>query len=205
MKCNKILFYVIISSLSCALPAQASNLKQALAHCVSITSNHDRLTCYDKLTPKKLTENTVVHSNVKVEPDNTKPTSAVLAPVVDTTSTTVVAVPSNSETSKIVTPTKNKTTTVVQKTNTDDFGKQHLKKEVVEADESVVFVITKLKTLNYNNWQITFKNGQIWRQKDSKRIKLKTGDSVKLSKGFMSAVYLQKLTSNKRISVKRVK
>jgi hypothetical protein len=87
----------------------------------------------------------------------------------------------------------------------DDFGKKHLKKEVAEQDQSIVFTIEKLKKLNYDNWQITFKNGQVWRQKDSKKIKLNAGDKVKLSTGFMSAIYLQKTDSNRRITVKRIK
>jgi hypothetical protein len=87
----------------------------------------------------------------------------------------------------------------------DNFGKKHLKKEVIKADQSIIFTIATLKKLNYDNWKFTFENGQVWRQKDSKKIKLKSGDRVKLSKGFMGAIYLQKIDSNKRITVKRIK
>ncbi len=89
----------------------------------------------------------------------------------------------------------------------DEFGKDHMK--VKSSDntklESVVFTIDELKKLNYDNWQLTFKNGQVWRQKDSIRIKFVIGDLVKLSRGFGSAVYLQKVDSNRRVKVKRVK
>ncbi len=90
----------------------------------------------------------------------------------------------------------------------DSFGVEHLKKtNVTENDLEVVFVVEKLKEDRYGKLRFLFKNGQQWKQSDSKYFKVKVGDSLLLKKGFMGAVYLKKNNpdSNKKIRVKRLK
>lgn len=172
------LIFILASLFIIMSPAQAKELEQQLQHCTTITANNERLACYDQLTPLK-TESVAATTPIAV--------ASTAAPIV----AAPVAVASSAQ--------------VASAKKADGFGKQHIKKTVVEADQSIIFTIAKLTLRNYDNWQITFENGQVWRQKDSKKIKLKTGDVVKLSKGFMSAIYLQKKDSNKRITVKRIK
>ena len=50
----------------------------------------------------------------------------------------------------------------------------------------------------------TFENGQIWKQMDNARFKIKAGEKAKLKEGALGAVYLKKLGNNRSIRVKRV-
>lgn len=89
------------------------------------------------------------------------------------------------------------------------FGAQHLKKtpEEDQQDNEVTFTVAKLTKDPYKRWYITFENGQRWKQTDESKLRIKVGDSVILTKGFMSAVYLKKNTEDakRRIRVKRLK
>lgn len=94
------------------------------------------------------------------------------------------------------------------KQNTDDFGKEHVKKTSEERAKEITTIkltISALSKTVYGKWKISFENGQKWQQKDSVKLSLKKGQRVVLSKGALNAVYLQKENTNKRISVKRLK
>lgn len=93
-----------------------------------------------------------------------------------------------------------------EKQQIDNFAKEHIKKSKKEqGPESITSSVTKLKKLLRGQWVITLANGQKWQQIDSNKIKLKVGNTVRLKKGIMRAVYLFKEGSNRSISVKRIK
>ena len=97
---------------------------------------------------------------------------------------------------------------VTKATKAANFGAEHLKKvDVDEADLQVVFTVEKLSKDQYGKLRFTFKNGQQWQQTDSAFLRVKVGDSVLLTKGFMNAVYLKKNkpNSSKKIRIKRQK
>ncbi len=88
----------------------------------------------------------------------------------------------------------------------DDFSKEDLiltKEE--QGPESISATISSVKKLIRGQWVVYLENGQKWQQQDSGRIKLKVGDSIRLKKGSMGAVYLFKEGSHKNIRVKRLK
>lgn len=90
----------------------------------------------------------------------------------------------------------------------DAFGKEHLKKTTEEQAQevtSITLTISALSKTAYGKWNISFVNGQKWQQKDSVKLSLNKGQRVVLTKGALSAVYLQKENSKKRIKVKRLK
>jgi len=88
----------------------------------------------------------------------------------------------------------------------DNFSNQHLKKAPEDSGpNSITSTITKTKQLLRGQWVIYLENGQKWQQKDSTKMKLKVGDSVRLKKGSMGAVYLFKEGSHRNIRVKRLK
>lgn len=88
----------------------------------------------------------------------------------------------------------------------DAFSKQHLKKTKADKGlDSITATIAKTNQLIRGQWVIYFENGQKWQQKDTGRIKLKAGDSIRLKKGSMGAVYLYKEGSHRNIRVKRLK
>lgn len=88
----------------------------------------------------------------------------------------------------------------------DNFSKQHLKKTQKEkGPDSIMATISKVSKLIRGQWVVYLENGQKWQQKDSEKIKLKVGDSVRLKKGTMGVVYLYKEGSHRSIKVKRLK
>ena len=90
----------------------------------------------------------------------------------------------------------------------DNFAKEQLKKTDEERTKEITAITLTISTLSktaYGKWNISFENGQQWQQKDSTKLNLKIGQRVVLSKGALSAIYLQKENSKKRIKVKRLK
>lgn len=88
----------------------------------------------------------------------------------------------------------------------DDFSKEDLKKTQEEkGPDSITAIISNVKQLIRGEWVVYLENGQKWQQQDSARFKLKVGDSVRLKKGSMGAVYLFKEGSSRNIRVKRLK
>lgn len=90
----------------------------------------------------------------------------------------------------------------------DDFGKEQIKKTTAEHVRDIKHIrltISDLSKNPYGKWNISFENGQKWQQKDSIKLNLKKGQQVTLSKGALTAIYLQKENSSKRIKVKRLR
>jgi bacillopeptidase F (M6 metalloprotease family) len=90
----------------------------------------------------------------------------------------------------------------------DAFAKEQVKSsesEQAKVINSISATVDKLSQTVYGQWKITFKNGQKWQQKDTARFSLKVGQRVIITKGALSAIYLKKEGSNKRIKVKRLK
>lgn len=104
--------------------------------------------------------------------------------------------------------TKDQKSSTFTATQVDSFSKEQVEKTAEEKAneiESIVLTISKLKKVGRGQWQITFTNGQKWQQKDTTKLKLKVDDEVTLTKGALSAVFLNKENTNKRIKVKRLK
>jgi hypothetical protein len=177
MKYNYLLTLAILALLS--LTTQAGTSHNSLEKCAKIEDNLVRLACFDDLAQQ-------------VE---------VSAPVniVTKSSHKVVTAKAKVKTKTITAPTTKKA---------ENFGAEHLKAaEVAEEELQIVFTIEQLSKVHYGKWLFTFTNGQQWKQADSEYLKLKVGDSVMLTKGFLSAIYLKKNEpdSNRRIRVNRLK
>jgi hypothetical protein len=98
--------------------------------------------------------------------------------------------------------------TALTATQVDDFSKEHVQKTDEEKANEILSIsstISQLTKTSRGQWKLTFDNGQKWQQKDTAKLKLKQGDKVTLTKGALSAVFLQKENMNKRIKVKRLK
>ncbi|MCW8864573.1 MAG: hypothetical protein OQK09_03945 [Colwellia sp.] len=94
----------------------------------------------------------------------------------------------------------------VQSKEVDGFAKEHIKKTPEESGpESITSKVTKLKKLIRGQWVLNLANGQQWQQKDEVKFKIKVGDTVRLKKGAMGAVFLNKEGSRRNIRVKRLK
>ncbi|GAA0812669.1 hypothetical protein KO495_09140 [Colwellia sp. D2M02] len=181
---NKILCLSLIALLGStgAYAIEHADITEEVKRCAGENDNTKRLSCFDALS------------------QSVKSTPVILAP----------AAVGKSSTSTVTTDTQ-----VAEKNTAPIVLTQHEKEEAFAKSEeaasnepeitSITLTIASLKKMLRGEWKITFTNGQVWKQKGSERLSLKAGQEVQLSKGALSAYYLQKLDSNKRIQVKRLK
>lgn len=88
----------------------------------------------------------------------------------------------------------------------NDFAKDDLKKTPeARGPNSIVATILNVNQLIRGQWVIDLENGQKWQQQGSGKLALKVGDTIRLKKGSMGAVYLFKNGSHRNIRVKRLK
>jgi len=194
MKMNKKQFFATSLVALLAFNTHADSLND-LQKCAATKDSLTRLVCYDqvmKVLNGAQIPQSVVNKQVKqqisvraTEPAKTVDSAAPLRPV------------------------SSKAIVVKQATTKDeDFGQEHLAKTTAEKNneiKEVVFVVKTAKQTARDLWLITFENGQVWKQSDSKYIKLSAGDNVVLSKGMLGAIYLKKDQKNRKIRVKRQK
>ena len=84
-----------------------------------------------------------------------------------------------------------------------DIG--HTKKEKKEVLE-ITSKITRLKLQNNYNLLVVLDNGQTWRSVEKiRRVRLKEGQTVKISEGFVSGYSLKVVDKKIAIRVKRIK
>jgi len=178
MKKNPLKLIAILSLLS--LTAQAETLNEGLVKCTKVEDSLARLVCFDRLAQ---------HATVPV------------STIVKSTKAQPVAEP------KFVAPAAPVAPVKVSKA--ESFGAEHIRKshEVEEEESKIVFEIASLQKDPYGKYRFTFKNGQQWKQTDNNQLRVKVGESVLLSKGFMGSIFLKKndTDSNKKIRVKRLK
>ena len=172
------LSYLVVLVLLCVSQVNAKAFNEKFKDCVKISGDSQRLACFDALatTPKTKATTSTIKAAVEVP--------------------TVKNSVANAKASENVTPTADKIA---------EFGGENLKEEEKDKLEQVTFVVKTVKKSNFGKLQITFENGQVWYQTDSKSIKLKSGDTVNIKLGFATAIYLNKVGSNRSIRVKRKK
>ena len=85
---------------------------------------------------------------------------------------------------------------------TESFGKIY-KEEKAELDK-IELTVKSVKKNPHGLLTITFDNGQVWKQNDTNRFKVKAGESVYIKKGALSSFLLGKDDTNATIRVKRL-
>ncbi len=176
------LFSLFIGLVSAdAFASTKSTLVDSLASCKKVPNDAQRLVCFDQLAEIHVAP--LSSAIVNVEPVTPEVNVEPATPKVIVEPVTAIE-QSKSQESKII----------------DDFSKDDLKKT-----EEETATISNLKKLIRGQWVIYFKNGQKWQQKDSGKISLKIGDTVRLKKGSMETVYLFKEGGHRNIRVKRLK
>ncbi|MCL2918587.1 hypothetical protein [Shewanella litorisediminis] len=168
-----------------SLSASAS-VEQGLAQCAAVQDKLDRLICYDKLAES-------VASNPAAATVTQPQAGAPAAVVAATPAATAVSAAPVAPVAPVSQPAP---------AMEDSFGK--VKKTEAEP-ERIELVISALETDAYNNLKISFTNGQVWKQTDGRKFKLKTGENVYIEKGALGAFYLGLESRNTTIRVKRLK
>lgn len=83
----------------------------------------------------------------------------------------------------------------------ESFGKT---KKAEEEPDRIDMEIATVSKDQYGNLKISFTNGQVWKQTDSRRYKLDAGEKVFIEKGAFSSFYLGSDSRNSTIRVKRI-
>ena len=106
---------------------------------------------------------------------------------------------------EVAIPIKTQRKTIAQKLKDQvkDFGlTKKQKKEVLE----ITSIITRLKLQNNYNLLVVLENGQTWRSVEKiRRVRMKEGQTVKISEGLVSGYSLKVVDKKIAIRVKRIK
>jgi hypothetical protein len=84
------------------------------------------------------------------------------------------------------------------------FGLEHKKYSENAASEIEVTVV-KVKKNPYGYLKFTLDNGQVWIQTTTRRLKLKTGERIRIERSLLGSFKVYKLESNAGYKVKRLK
>ncbi|QYJ97244.1 hypothetical protein K0J45_17305 [Shewanella alkalitolerans] len=168
--------WIALSTLLFSLNASAG-IEQQLSQCAAHQDKLDRLICYDNLAAKVGYKS---QANSHVAPVS-KPAPAAQPKPAPQAAAVVASTPAASEAS---------------------FGKVQ-KVEKVELDK-VNLTVASVQKNAHGALTITFDNGQVWKQNDSRRFRLKAGDKVYIEKGALGSFLLGKEDANATIRVKRI-
>ena len=91
---------------------------------------------------------------------------------------------------------------VPQVQKADNFG---ITKPVGKQLERIELVVSEVKKNPYGHLTVTFTNGQIWKQTDARRFKLKPEQNVFIKKGALGSFLMGTEGRNTTIRVKRLK
>ncbi|WP_281214076.1 hypothetical protein [Shewanella insulae] len=168
--------WIALSTLLFSLNASAG-IEQQLSQCAAKQDKLDRLICYDKLAAKVGNK---PQANSHVAPVS-KPAPAPQPKPAPQAAAVVASTPAAAEAS---------------------FGKVY-KEEKAELDK-INLTVVSIRKNPHGALTITFDNGQVWKQNDSRRYKLKTGEKVYIEKGALGSFLLGKEDTNATIRVKRI-
>ncbi|GLR72351.1 hypothetical protein [Agaribacter marinus] len=88
---------------------------------------------------------------------------------------------------------------------TDVFGVENLRNEDKKQMSSVSDTVISIKKNKLGIRRFTLKNGQVWRETETSRLKIAINEIVVINKGAFSSFYLTTEKSNRRVRVKRIK
>ncbi|QYK01067.1 hypothetical protein [Shewanella psychrotolerans] len=84
----------------------------------------------------------------------------------------------------------------------ESFGKIY--KEDPDQITKIDMTVKSVSKDAYGALKISFENGQVWKQSDSRRFKIKAGETVYIEKGALGSFMLGKESLNTTIRVKRL-
>lgn len=173
----------VIALLSLSIPAHAG-IEQAISQCANIQNSTERLGCFDA----------IANGLVKKVKDT---------PVVVDTSTTAPAVApiAVATTTQAVQPASTKQVSVSEQV--EDFGIQYKVPE--NAIEKIYYEVGNTKKSVRGIYTYYFTNGQVWKQAEPSRYKMKKGERVYIEKAALGSFILGSDDRNGKIRVKRLK
>ncbi|MFW8590986.1 hypothetical protein ACOI22_09310 [Glaciecola sp. 2405UD65-10] len=168
---------------------QASPSVNELLECKVISDNQKRLTCFDKLASQIVLKSDAKPKLTVAPPTNT-PSIVSLPPAPVAASKPLVTVPQTNEDQN--------------KVKVDVFGLEH-KQVIISDSDSITALVANVKKAPHGELVITLDNEQVWRQTSSERLRIKSDDTVVVTRGALNSFLLKKEGSSRAIRVKRVK
>lgn len=184
-----------LASLSINCLAQSNDV----AKCRAIADQAKRLKCYDDLSSD---------SSSAVESQKSKANTASQDSMDDIEKRArALMLKSKDEVRKIEKPKSNlKDKAWEEKEPAENsFGAEQLKNKDSEEQQVLSSSISDIKEDFRKLKTITLSNGQVWRQVESLRFKIKSGDKISIEKGVFGAYYMSQENLNSKIRVKRIK
>ncbi len=157
-------------------------LMHAMAQCSEIQQQQQRLQCFDQLAA------TVA-----------KPATSLNAPSVLQRSDSNQSTQLQAQTTQAASATATSTATL-QPDPVADFGQEQ--RRLTKLDE-LTAQIHSVKRDKLQKLVITLSNNQVWKQTDSARLDLKTGDQIVIKRAALGSFLLGKANVNTTIRVKR--
>ncbi|GGI88059.1 hypothetical protein [Shewanella gelidii] len=177
----------LFAALLCLSNQANASIEQTLLECRGLTQDSQRLACYDQLAKRfqSSTATTTIAPVVAAKP-------AVKAPV--------PTPPVSAPVTKTAQAAKSQPTAEQQ---VEDFGIRY--KEIEDEVTKIYLDVVKVKKDPRGLLKITFSNGQLWKQAEAKRFKLKAGDKAFIEKASLGSFLLGTDKRNATIRVKRLK
>lgn len=167
---------ILLITLLANSSVMAASLSDAMNSCKVESNSLKRLVCYDKLA-KRLNQFT----------DENIAEVRIHQPVSRSSSDTVV----------YNTPTPD------HRSPEDKFGLKAA--ELIQAPEKIGSTIVKVKANPFGHLTVTLANGQVWRQAETKEMRLKKGDQVFIKEGALGSYFLGKTGTHQSSRFKRIK
>ncbi|WP_395340166.1 hypothetical protein PN836_016245 [Ningiella sp. W23] len=173
-----------------ASAVDAENATKNPQACVKIDNDIARLACFD-----------AIFTAPEVTQVQTQPMSAVSPPVSVQTNKTAIDTSTFDESELAKANEKSEDDRVAE------FGAEDLKASAADEEElnRIESTIVSASENSRNIRTFTLENGQVWRESESSRLRLKEGMDVFVEKGAFSSHFMGKESSNRRVRVNRVK
>lgn len=166
---------LLVVGFALAFSAQGETIEDALQACTQQDNALKRLVCYDKIT-KSLNQYSGTDKALEI--------GQPIAPIETNVNHSPVSAQAPQEHS--------------------DFGLER-QKALENVNDKLTSAVANVMADPYGKLTVTLNNGQVWKQSDSTRIKLDSGDTVTVERAALGSFMLSKEGQNKRIRVKRVK
>lgn len=176
--------FTLLTGAVLLVSAQANAaIEQQLTQCAGITDKLERLVCYDNLAAS---------IQVTTVTNNTTAPIAV-APVV-----TPAAAPAAVATAAPV-------AVAAAATNIEDNFGMEVKRVQENTTDKIYLDVESIAENPYGALKITFTNGQVWKQTESRKFSLKVGDKVYIEKAALGSFLMGTESRNAKVRVKRLK
>lgn len=178
---KKIILITLLGASYSSVASDSTTLKQQLTHCSAIEINSKRLACYDAII-KPIAPAFEASST---SPQKTQPAVTVATPTPPVP--TIAQRPVNTKEQKVA-----------------EFGAEKLKEKTEEIDK-IRLTVSRVKKNVRGLKTFYFTNGQVWKEIETSRFKIKKDEQVHIKRGSLGSFKIGSDKNNRTARVKRIK